>query len=147
MAPKARKIDDTRHRLRDSGLRATPARIAVLNLLTAASQPSTHQEISERLESRGIDKSTVFRALNDLTEVGLARRMELGDHVWRYEPTRVNANDDDPQQPHPHLLCIDCGTITCLSDRDVTLRVAESVGVIEDILLKGHCPHCAAKKE
>jgi Fur family transcriptional regulator, ferric uptake regulator len=146
MAPKARKIDDTRHRLRDHGLRATPARIAVLNLLGDASQPSTHQEISERLASRGIDKSTVFRALNDLTEVGLARRMELGDHVWRYEPTRVNANDDDPQQPHPHLLCIDCGTITCLSDRDVTLRVAKSVGVIEDILLKGHCPHCAAKK-
>ncbi len=147
MAPKARKIDDTRLMLRDSGLRATPARIAVLNLLAAASQPSTHQEISERLESRGIDKSTVFRALNDLTEVGLARRMELGDHVWRYEPTRVTANDDDSQQPHPHLLCIDCGTITCLSDRDVTLRVAKSVGVIEDILLKGYCPHCAAKKE
>lgn len=147
MAGKARKIEDTRHMLRENGLRATPARIAVLNLLATASQPSSHQEISERLESRGIDKSTVFRALNDLTEVGLARRMELGDHVWRYEPTRVSANDEDAQQPHPHLLCIDCGTITCLSDQDVSLHVAKSVGVIEDILLKGLCPACAAKQK
>ncbi len=147
MAAKARNIEDIRHLLRDSGLRATPARIAVLNLLASANQPSSHLEISERLESRGIDKSTVFRALNDLTEVGLARRMELGDHVWRYEPTRANASDDETQQPHPHLLCIDCGTITCLSEKDISLRVAKSVGVIEDILLKGHCPACVAKKK
>jgi Fur family transcriptional regulator, ferric uptake regulator len=144
MGKTGRKIDDVRQLLRDHGLRATPARIAVMNLLAQATQPSTHQEVSERLESRGIDKSTVFRALNDLTGAGLARRMELGDHVWRYEPTSPSGKDGDLQQPHPHLLCLDCGTITCLSDKDVTLRVAKSVGVIEDILLKGHCARCAA---
>jgi Fur family transcriptional regulator, ferric uptake regulator len=144
VAPKARRIDDTRQRLRDSGLRATPARIAVLDLLAAAPQPSTHQEISERLEHRGIDKSTVFRALNDLTEAGLARRMELGDHVWRYEPTSAAGPADGPGTPHPHLLCVDCGAITCLNEGDVTLKIAKSVGVIEDILLKGHCANCIA---
>lgn len=144
MAPKARKIDDTHQMLRDSGLRATPARIAVLDLLAVARQPSTHQEISERLDSRGIDKSTVFRALNDLTEAGLARRMELGDHVWRYEPTRPAGLDGVPGPQHPHLLCVDCGAITCLNEDDVTLKIAKSVGVIEDVLLKGHCANCTA---
>jgi Fur family transcriptional regulator, ferric uptake regulator len=147
MAPKTKKIDDTRQMLRDSGLRATPARIAVFELLAAAEQPSTHQEISERLENRGIDKSTVFRALNDLTEAGLARRMELGDHVWRYEPTRASGSEDGPEPVHPHLLCVDCGAITCLDEGDVTLKIAKSVGVIEDILLKGHCANCAADRK
>jgi Fur family ferric uptake transcriptional regulator len=139
------QVERARQRLREAGLRATPARIAVLNLLAVLPTPATHQEISEHLQPLGVDRSTVFRSLNDLAGTGLARRMELGDHVWRYEPAESTGRSDQVTGTHPHLLCVDCGSITCLSDEDIEVRLAESLGSIEDILLKGHCAGCVEK--
>lgn len=145
MTDKEVPLDGSRQQLRAAGLRATPARIAVLGLLGSKSQPATHQELSEALSETGVDKSTVFRALNDLTTAGLVRRMELGDHVWRYE--RMPATQEAGSEGgHPHLLCVDCGKITCLTQKDVEINVSQSIGQIQDILLKGHCSSCTENK-
>ena len=141
MSRKEEQTEDVRQRLREAGLRATAARIAVLGLLGRIGTPGTHQEISDRLQSLRFDKSTIFRALNDLAAAGLARRMELGDHVWRYELATSTENDQHPE-PHPHLLCVVCGSITCLTDETIEIKVSKSIGPIEDILLKGHCLSC-----
>ena len=104
--------DELRNELRDKGLRATPARVALLNALFTATGPVTHQELSVKLDELGLDKSTVFRGLQDLTEAGLLRRLELGDHVWRYEAVRVCGRNDGgggKEHLHPHLLCVECG--------------------------------------
>jgi Fur family ferric uptake transcriptional regulator len=135
-----------RVQLREAGLRATAARIAILKLLGELANPSTHSEISERVQPLGFDKSTIFRTLNDLATAGLARRMELGDHVWRYELATPDHDQPHTGQVHPHLLCVDCGSVTCLADEDVQVQVAKSVGAIEDILLKGHCTSCSVVK-
>ena len=49
--------------IRETGLRATPARIATLKLLHAATSPLTHAEVSDELRDLGVDKATVFRNL------------------------------------------------------------------------------------
>lgn len=144
MSKKKRQVEDARQRLRDAGLRSTPGRLALLKLLSEANGPISHQEAIEKLSLVGIDKSTIFRALQDLSEAGLARRMELGDHVWRYE--RAGADDQQHDSGHPHLLCLDCGTITCLGEKDVKMSIAKSVGEVEDVLLKGHCSSCLDAK-
>ncbi len=131
-------VDGIRELLRAKGLRATPARIAVVNFLDGSGHPRTHLEVTEKLVKSGFEKSTIFRALGDLTEAGLLRKMELGDHVWRFERVGLEAGDT----AHPHLLCIDCGSIQCLDDNQVELKAARSVGQIEDVLLKGRCPEC-----
>lgn len=137
MSKKKVDVDGIRVLLRSAGLRATHARIAVINFLDGSGHPSTHLEVTEKLEKSGFEKSTVFRALGDLTEAGLLRKMELGDHVWRFE--RVGEAD---ASAHPHLLCVDCGSIQCLNDNQVELKASRSVGDIEDVLLKGRCPEC-----
>lgn len=142
MSGSGEQTDDFRQRLHDAGLRATSARIAVLNLLGKIGTPETHQEISDHLQALKFDKSTIFRALNDLAASGLARRMELGDHVWRYELAGSTAHGDHSDQAHPHLLCVVCGSITCLTDDDIEIKVSKSIGPIEDVLLKGHCVSC-----
>lgn len=134
------KLEDVRKLLQDSGLRATPCRIAVYQDVWRHSNPVSHQEVADNVEALAFDKSTVFRALNDLAEAGLMRRMELGDHVWRYEI--VSASKDADDQGHPHLLCVDCGAITCLTHNEVQVAVSKSFGVVEEILLKGHCEKC-----
>lgn len=139
MTKKKMDVDGIRELLRAKGLRATPARIAVIDFLDGSGHPNTHLEVTEKLIERGFEKSTIFRALSDMTEAGLLRKMELGDHVWRFE--RVGGEGGDAAA-HPHLLCIDCGSIQCLDDNQVELKASRSVGQIEDVLLKGRCPEC-----
>ncbi|MFK8113333.1 MAG: Fur family transcriptional regulator [Rubripirellula sp.] len=129
-----------RHDIRDAGLRATPGRIATLVLLRSASSPLTHADVARELVAQGADKATAFRNLNDMTEAGLLRRTELGDHVWRFEA--IDPSDSDE---HPHFLCVDCGTVTCLQDVQLTAgsrRTSQVVGEVTEILLRGHCHEC-----
>jgi Fur family transcriptional regulator, ferric uptake regulator len=139
MNKKKLNIDAVRELLRSKSLRATPARIAVIRFLQESDHPMTHLDVTEKLVLEGYEKSTIFRALADMTEVGLVRKMELGDHVWRFE--RIGESERDGSA-HPHLLCVDCGTIQCLNDNQVELKTSKSVGEVHDVLLKGRCRDC-----
>jgi Fur family ferric uptake transcriptional regulator len=135
-------VEQLKELIRGSGLRATPARIAVLQYLSDAKRPITHAELVEQLGDNGTDASTLFRALNDMAESQLLRRMELGDHVWRYEMIDQTAD----HQPHAHFLCVDCGEITCLHGNDSYVsqisRTKTKIGAVTEVLLKGHCSDC-----
>ena len=128
--------------IRDVGLRATPARMATLVLLREATSPLTHAEVAEHLGTSGIDKATAFRNLNDMAEAGLLRRTELGDHVWRFEAINPKHHDEGA---HPHFVCTDCGTVSCLDNVKLTsgsLRESDKVGEVTEILLRGRCNDC-----
>ncbi len=128
--------------IRACGLRATPARVSTLLYLRGRGAPLTHAEVATGLEELGFDKATLFRNLNDLSEAGLLRRTELGDHVWRFEPRDGSAGSDTG---HPHFVCVDCGSVTCLEQVQLTAgsrRESEGVGQITEILLRGHCHEC-----
>lgn len=102
------------------GLRSTGARIAVYRALAQAERPLTHAEVSAQLHEAGFDHATIFRNLNDLANVGVVARTDLGDHVWRFELRGDGAKSHREQ--HPHFLCTDCGTVTCLAEGAVLLR-------------------------
>jgi Fur family ferric uptake transcriptional regulator len=144
--PKTTEIEaiaQTRAILLAAGLRTTAARTAVIRWLQAAKSPATHAEIAVDLVPLGFDKATVFRNLNDLAEAGLVTRTELGDHVWRFE-LRDASHADRGQ--HPHFVCIDCGTVTCLHDIDMPAASKKSiskVGEVTEILMRGHCVSCS----
>ena len=136
-------LELVKHAIREVGLRATPARIAILQMLLNSSSPQPHSVVAERLAPLRIDSATVFRNLNSMTLAGLLRRAELGDHVWRFEAIRVSQHGHD--SAHPHFLCVDCGEVTCLDDVQLTAssqRVTERVGEVTEILVRGHCNQC-----
>ncbi len=140
MNPKL-EIDEIKVVLRSAGLRATPARVATLQMLREAKAPVTHADVAAKLGESGVDKATAFRNLNDMTEVGLLRRTELGGNVYRFEEIR----DDEEDHPHPHFVCVDCGTISCLDSVKLTAssrRASEMFGEVTEILLRGHCNDC-----
>ncbi|MCD0458225.1 Fur family transcriptional regulator [Roseiconus lacunae] len=131
-----------REAIRDAGLRATPARVATLAILREAASPLTHADVADRLCEHGIDKATAFRNLNDMTDAGLVRRAELGDHVYRFEQIRPG---EDASECHPHFLCTVCGTVSCLDNVELTpSSYCESsrVGEVFEILLRGRCNDC-----
>ena len=126
--------------LRQAGLRATMARIATLRVMSQSSKPLSHAEVAEQLESFGIDKATVYRNLNDLAGVNLLRRAELGDHVWRFELVNLETHDCSP---HPHFLCVDCGTVSCVDDDSIKgVDLSNDIGTVTEVLFRGHCKDC-----
>ncbi|MDM4015512.1 Fur family transcriptional regulator [Roseiconus lacunae] len=134
--------ESIRNDIRAAGLRATPARMATLRLLREATTPMTHADVAQELDDVGVDKATAFRNLNDMTEAGLLRRTELGDHVYRFEEIRPGEVGKDS---HPHFLCTVCGAVSCLDNVKLTagsLRESDKVGEVVEILLRGRCNKC-----
>lgn len=131
-----------RQSIQAAGLRATVARVATLLVLRDASAPLTHAEVFARLDDLEIDKATVFRNLNDMATANLLRRSELGDHVWRFE---MIAGEEQGHASHPHFVCVDCGTVSCMEDIELTSRSkteSNRFGEVTEILLRGHCNDC-----
>jgi len=142
MSIPATTTDEIKRAIREVGLRATPARVATLILLREATSPLTHAFVANHLASSQVDKVTAFRNLNDMTDAGLLRRTELGDHVWRFEAVAPGGHD---QYRHHHFLCVDCGAISRLAEVTLTAssqRQSEAVGDVTEILLRGHCNAC-----
>lgn len=134
-----------RAHLRDAGLRATPARIAVLRALLTADAPLSHADVTLLLDDDGYDRATVFRNLTALVESGVARRVDLGDHTWRFEVVRDQAGVS--RAPHPHFLCTECGQLQRAEGvrveipRTRGLPRAVQAGVVQ-VQLRGVCDRC-----
>lgn len=139
--------------MRDAGLRCTAARLAVLQHLFQARGPKTHAEVATALADRGFDRATIYRNLTELTEAQLVSRMELGDHVWRFEIRRPQAGRGKKDE-HPHFVCTTCGEVSCLDDVQVAITrrsaagkpvkrpAADRISSVTEILLKGRCGKC-----
>ena len=134
--------EDLRAMVRNVGLRSTHARIAVLRHFHRHGEPQTHADVAGALKHLGFNSTTVYRNLLELADAGLLTRIELGDHVWRFELSGSAAHP-----VHPHFLCVDCGAVACLDDSEADVRVPQlakgnPIGQITEVLLKGHCSHC-----
>jgi len=134
-------VEEARELLHAAGLRRTACRIAVLQVMTAASAPLSHAEACESLVSQGFDKSTIYRSLVEFADAGLAARLDLGDHVWRFELLEQNQT----QPEHAHFMCVDCGKVECVTDMKVRLVAAPKTTAsrsVTEVLLKGTCGEC-----
>ena len=139
----AKNVDELRAAVRASGLRATPSRLAVLELVRASDAPVSHGDVADRLASQAWDRATIYRNLIDLAEVGLLRRTDVGDHVWRFEARSVGEDHDGS---HPHFVCTECGTVECLPEIELTMRRAKLPRAVRqrqiEVHVRGLCDAC-----
>ena len=98
--------NDLGARLAVGGHRLTPQRVAILDALRRRHSTVTAQELYEDLRPRhpSLGRATVFRSLDALVEIGLARRFERAGHVYAYASC-------SPEHHH-HLLCSRCNRAT-----------------------------------
>ncbi len=138
-------------RIRAAGLRCTRARVAVLGQLLQAAGPVSHAEMADCLADEGFDRATIYRNLTELTEAGIASRVDLGDHVWRFEEKRHHTPDGKADD-HPHFVCTSCGEVSCLDEISVAITPKPGTGqagqpvagirAVTEVLLKGQCENC-----
>ncbi len=138
-------VTELRDEIRAAGLRATASRIAVLRELRRAQRPISHGDVVETLHSESWDRATLYRNLIDLSQVGLARKVELGDRVWRFDGSQGKQVHDATL--HPHFVCTSCGNVACLpqvsisSGPALTLPKAVVTNQVE-VQVRGVCDNC-----
>jgi Fur family ferric uptake transcriptional regulator/Fur family zinc uptake transcriptional regulator len=134
-----------REALETSGLRPTEIRKEVLTILYDKEEPLTHGEI-RHLARQELDRVTLYRTLDSMTEKGLVHRVQGVDGTWRYcaHPLRKPGCPGD----HPHFLCLECGRMICLEDQALPfVKVPEGFQVDgKQLVVYGLCPDCRKHK-
>ncbi len=105
--------------LREVALRITPARIKVLAALLEARCAFSHQDMQDQFTE--MDRVTLYRALDCLTDAGLAHKIAGDDRVFRYS-AGAEHGDSGPhgsathqaQHQHGHFKCTRCAKVFCL---------------------------------
>ncbi len=130
-------------RLAEAGYRRGGARAAVLELLDAQPCALTAYEIEDALRTRerSAGRASIYRILDELDELGLVTKVELGQSTARYEPRR-------PEHHHHHLVCDTCGEVIPFDDEPLERAISALSGRVDfevaghEIVLHGACSHC-----
>ena len=136
---------EVRDRLRSRGLRWTPQRRLILDVLEATDGHITGAELVDRCRERDADTtpSTVYRTLDVLEELGYIRHSHSAAGREEFHVL--------PAAEHGHLECRACGGVLELEPADV-VRVVEPIrdrfGFEPDVghlTISGLCGSCARR--
>jgi len=137
-------VGHARDTLERDGYRLSAPRSAVVETLATLGCSVTAKEIGDRLHERGEDVgvASIYRTLDLLDRLRLARRVDAAEGVARYEPI------DPSGEHHHHLVCERCGEVVAFEDRDLeraiehlSRRVDYAIDAHE-VTLRGKCPSC-----
>lgn len=128
--------------LKHAGVRITRWREVVLGLLLESGSPMSHAEINAAL-AEPLDKVTLYRTLQTLTEAGIVHQVQGLDGAWRFCAHDIKA--EGCPGGHPHFLCLECGKMTCFSDQNIPrVEVPQGVKVEgKQLVVYGRCADCA----
>jgi Fur family ferric uptake transcriptional regulator len=131
--------------LQQAGHRRGGARTAVVEALAGHGCAVTALELDDELRRRRppVGRASVYRALEQLEQLGLVQRVEVQRGTASYE--RI----DPDGHHHHHAICRDCGRTVPFEDPVLeraigSLSESLSFEVTEhDVVLRGRCERCA----
>ena len=135
---------DYRSLLRERGVSSTAHRLHVLEIIGNSPCPLSAEEIHETMSrSDDVNRVTIYRNLELLTEKKLVERLSSGERSFRYG---LAPNRNHPR--HAHFCCTECGSIECLSPGALHLSMDSLErtfpGLIKraEVRLDGICRNC-----
>ena len=141
-----KSLEGVEELLAAGGHKLTSQRVVILEALRKQRSTVTAQQLFDELHGAYpyLGRATVFRNLDALVEVGLARRFERPGHIYAY--TSCSA------QHHHHLLCSVCNRSTDIDEA----MVAPLLNGLEDrygfsveheaLDFYGICASCAGQR-
>lgn len=127
--------------LQELGLRVTAARLAVMGFILQSRRTLSHADLESGLADRQIDRVTLYRTLDTLTEAGLLAKSIGSDRVARFVPI---ARGDHSH--HAHFTCDQCGRLYCLPvkpPKSTPLPAGFEADIVE-VNVHGRCADCVA---
>lgn len=142
MAGAEKRFESIIGKLRESGHRITPQRLAIARILALSKDHPSVEQIYEELRSRHptISLATVYRNLMLIKSLGEV--LELGF------PDGSNRYDGSKPYPHPHAICVRCRKIIdpdLATLRDMTREVVEKTDftvLTHQLTIFGICGDC-----
>jgi Fur family ferric uptake transcriptional regulator len=130
-------------KLRTVGLKATPIRLQLLQVMSKGHQMLSIHEIHKLLGKNKADPVTIYRCIRKFEQSGLVDSVALGDGVIRYE---IRDSDQDHSHHH-HLICRICNVAILIKDCLVTKipKFVQTLGfsdVSHRLDFLGVCPGC-----
>lgn len=127
------------------GHRLTRPRRLVIEALAESPEPLSARALHEAVGVERTDLVTVYRTLDWLMEIGLARPVLTGEGVERVELV--------PAERHSHhLVCDACGAVRtvliCGLDRSIAERIEREHGFRVDghqLIFHGRCGECSVR--
>jgi len=127
--------------LKKKGLKLTPQRILITDIIHDAKGHITANEIIESVKARmpGVNKSTIYRTLDILEQAGCVYKSEQGNEFIYHH---------DHEGHHHHLKCSRCGKIISCEEElfdSVQKAVAKKYGFQADfkhLIVNGLCENC-----
>ena len=131
--------------LAEAGYRRGGARTAVVEALADHDCAVTALDLDEELRRRkpAVGRASVYRALEQLEQLGLVQRVEVCRGTAGFE--RI----DPTGHHHHHAICQDCGRMVPFEDQKLEKALAQVAGTMSfdvtehDVVLRGRCEHCA----
>lgn len=126
-------------RIAEAGLRRSSPRQQVIDLLDGEDCAITALDMDARLPRIG--RATVYRAIEQLEQLGLIQKVDLGGSALGYEKV------DPSGHHHHHIVCDDCGKVEPFEDD----RLEQAIHEIQqqgfkvethDVTLHGRCLDC-----
>ncbi|MDM8000586.1 MAG: Fur family transcriptional regulator [Dehalococcoidia bacterium] len=130
--------------LKKKGYRLTPQRLMVIEELHAAEGHISAPDICQRVQAKypWVNKSTIYRTLELLKELGLVTETEFGEDKLYYHQVEKGH--------HHHLICQKCGKIFDIAEDvftplEATLRQKYGFSAdLKHLAIHGHCLKCRA---
>ena len=91
---------DIKDTLKTLGMKNTPARTLVLEVLSENKKPMTVQDIADILKKKDIDLATIYRTITSFEKAELIHRVDLRTDTVLYELR---------SEHHHHIVCTSCG--------------------------------------
>jgi Fur family transcriptional regulator, peroxide stress response regulator len=144
MAVTENHLKEALETLKESGVRITPQRHAILEYLINSLSHPTADDIYKSLEGKfpNMSVATVYNNLRVFREVGLVKELTYGDASSRFDFTTSE---------HYHIICENCGKIVDFHypGLDEVEHLASHVTGFKvghhRMEIYGTCPDCAAK--
>lgn len=138
------KAAGTAPQLSEHGLKQTPQRIAIYDLIKDSKEHPTADQIYKKVRKQlpNISFDTVYRTMLKFSEVGLVSRTERYGENMRFDPR---------MDQHHHFHCIKCRKIIDFCDKGYDLiRAPKKLGskfqvMNKRVVLEGICPECNGK--
>jgi len=127
--------------LKDKGLKLTPQRRLIVDIIHDAAGHLTAEDIIKHIQNKmpGVNKSTIYRTLDILEEAGCVYKSETqGQSIYHHAA----------EGHHHHLVCRNCGkTLSCHENLFSTVEKSlfEKYGFkasFKHVVINGQCEDC-----
>lgn len=127
--------------LKSKGLKVTPQRLAIFNVLSHTTCHPSAETIYNALQETfpTMSLATVYKTLDCFKKNNLVQELNVGEDSFRYDVT---------VDSHPHLICVECHEVSDMESK-ILLNIREQVStetkfklITEQLYFYGVCPDC-----